>query len=132
MLVDSVKLYNFTQMKPLILAIDFDGTIVKEIFPSIGPIRAGAVEYIRKLYDDGHYIIIWTCREGEFKVDMKIFLEQNDIPYHRVNKGNPEAIEKYWDARKIGADIYIDDRGILGIPSWSEIYRIVTEKAQQQ
>ncbi len=119
-------------MKPLILAIDFDGTIVDEVFPKIGPLREGAKEYIRKLYDDGHYIIIWTCREGEYRVMAKFFLQDNFIPYHKMNSPNPEGVERYgFDPRKIGADIYIDDRGVLGIPTWPEIYRIVTEKAQQ-
>lgn len=120
-------------MKPLILAIDFDGTIVKEIFPKIGHLRRDAVKYIRKLYDEGHYIIIWTCREGVYKAEMEHFLNANNIPYHKVNDSNPEAVEKYgWSPRKVGADIYIDDRGILGIPNWFTIYRIVTDKANKE
>jgi hypothetical protein len=31
-------------------------------------------------------------------------------------------------SRKIYADIYIDDRNILGIPEWKRIYELISEK----
>ena len=49
----------------LVIAIDFDGTIVEEGYPNIGAMRKGAYKYIRKLVNEGHFIIINTCRSGE-------------------------------------------------------------------
>jgi hypothetical protein len=31
-------------------------------------------------------------------------------------------------SRKIYADMYIDDRNILGIPEWEKIYELIAEK----
>jgi len=116
----------------LILAIDFDDTIVKEEYPAIGPLRYGAKKYINQLYDDGHYIIIWTCRSGDPELEAEIFLFDNGIKFHKINAHNPFNLHKYQnDTRKISAHLYIDDRNIGGLPSWSEIYKIVTEKQKK-
>jgi hypothetical protein len=113
-------------MNKLIIAIDFDGTIVDNIYPEIGKLKPMAKEIINKLYNDGHYIIIWTCRnnshiEYDLLTDMKYFLEENDIKYHKINK-NVDHI-KSGDTPKIYADIYIDDRSLFYIDDWDIIYK---------
>lgn len=106
----------------MIIAIDFDGTIVEDRFPEIGPVKLGAAEAIREIYKMGHYIIVWTCRNGEAADAAREFLDQNEIPYHSINESNPENVEKYGsDTRKVFATMYIDDRAIGGIPEWDEI-----------
>ena len=50
----------------MVLAIDFDGCIVEETYPEIGELRKDAKKIINQLVQDGHYIIIWTCRTGEY------------------------------------------------------------------
>ena len=45
----------------MIIAIDFDGTIVENKYPKIGTLRKGAKAVINRLYDSGHFIIIYTC-----------------------------------------------------------------------
>ena len=37
----------------MIIAIDFDGTIVEHEFPKIGPLKKGAKETINKWYEEG-------------------------------------------------------------------------------
>ena len=116
----------------MILAIDFDDTIVKEEYPKIGPLRIGAKKYINKLFDDGHYIIIWTCRSDDAELEAEIFLLENKIRFHKVNAHNPVNIHRYGnDTRKISAHLYIDDKNISGLPTWEEIYNIVTEKQKK-
>ena len=34
-------------------------------------------------------------------------------------------------SRKIYADLYIDDRNLLGIPDWDSIYKLVNAKVEQ-
>lgn len=120
--------------KKLVLAIDFDGTIVNTDDwtcwekPVILGLREGAKEYIQKLHDDGHTIIINTCRDAHNLALCIDYLEQEGVYYDLVNSNTPEHITKFKrDGRKVLADFYIDDKNILGIPSWKEIYEIVTK-----
>lgn len=130
---------KFIKYPTLTLAVDFDNTIVEEkredgslYYPEIGPLRSGAKLYLNKLHKEGHYIIIWTCREGEHALRVEKYLRDNDIGFHKVNENEPERILHYGiNCRKVSADLYIDDKGILGIPSWKKIYRIVRKKAKK-
>lgn len=113
-----------------ILAIDFDGTIVEQNYPEMGALRENAKEVINRLYDEGHTILIWTVRSRTDQAvqKMKNFLDENQIKYHTINE-NADSIlnDPTWSdfSRKIYADLYIDDRGIAGLPSWDSIYRII-------
>lgn len=120
----SVRYKNY-----MIIAIDFDDTVAVSQYPTIVAMMPGAKKYINKLYDDGHYVIIWTCRMGG-PLDMAIkWLNDNGIKYHKVNEHHPELVERYQnDTRKIAADIYVDDKNILGLPKWPIVYKIITTK----
>lgn len=117
----------------LTLAVDFDGTIVHEEYPNIGTLRDGAKDVINQLYDDGHYIIINTCRADQTELEAAHFLYEQGIHFHSINQNQPGRILKYGgDCRKISADLYIDDRSINGLPSWDDIYQLVNERASRQ
>ena len=115
---------NFT------IAIDFDNTIVEEAFPGIGKLKKDADKYINMLYYKGCNIIINTCRSGSFEGDVENFLRRKGINYHYINSNLPESIVYFkQDCRKISADIYIDDKCLMGIPdTWEEIYNITLKK----
>ena len=113
----------------LVLAIDFDGTIATINFPEVGEIRKDAAKYIRKLYREGHHIVINTCRSGKAEGLAEDFLKAHDIPYHYINSNLPELIVEYkQDCRKISADYYIDDKCLMGLPSWQVIYELIQGK----
>ncbi|WP_297995263.1 hypothetical protein [uncultured Campylobacter sp.] len=57
----------------MIIAVDFDGTIHDGQWPRIGEAMPGAREAINALRAEGHYIIIWTCREGRQQTEMVLF-----------------------------------------------------------
>jgi hypothetical protein len=106
----------------MIIAIDFDGTICFDAYPKIGCIQPYAVETINKLHAAGHYIIINTCREGERLNEAINWLLEKGIRFNRINDNHPDAAKKYeWNARKIFADIYIDDRNLGGFPGWVHV-----------
>ena len=64
----------------MIIAIDFDGTIVEHEFPCIGKPRLNAIKVIKRLIAYGHLIIVWTCRDKAGHLDQAIdFLKENDI-----------------------------------------------------
>jgi len=107
--------------KSLIIACDFDGSIVNHEYPKIGKLKPNAKEVINKLYDKGHKIIIWTCRYTEVDLsEMKNFLVKKKIKFHEINK-NIQGLN-FNPVPKIYANIYIDDRNIFmnGI-NWFDI-----------
>jgi len=111
----------------MIIAIDFDGTVVEDKYPKIGKLLPNAAKVIRELHRY-YTIIIYTCRHIEQDLmEMCGFLDDNDIPYDYVNKNVPEMIEKYGESRKIYADIYIDDHNLMGVPLWEDIFEIIEE-----
>lgn len=112
----------------MIIAIDFDGIIVKDKYPYIGDPIPNAKEAILELHNEGHYLILWTCRCGKELQDAVNYLHENGIIFDAINENAPSQIEKYGtDSRKIFADVYIDDRQVFNLPyTWLDIYhRIV-------
>lgn len=114
----------------LVIAIDFDGTIVQNKFPDIGTIKPDAKRIINKLFNEGHEIIIWTCRTDILLMVAQTFLEINDISFTRINT-NSEKVTFGCDP-KIYADIYIDDKGLIELPDWQTIYQIVQERYNEK
>tara|TARA_B110001452_G_C14880718_1_gene307900 strand:+ start:113 stop:514 length:402 start_codon:yes stop_codon:yes gene_type:complete len=118
-------------MKKFILAIDFDGTVAEDSFPEVGALIKDADTIIRKLKQDGHDIIINTCRTGKYEGLAEYFLIKNKIPFDYINSNLPRVIDFYkQDCRKVSADYYIDNRNIGGLPSWKEIYEIISADAK--
>jgi len=116
----------------MIIAIDFDGTLCIDRYPQIGVPAPNAVATMKQLAEDGHYLIINTCREGDLLVDAINWMLERGIPFNRVNDNHPEATAKYGsNARKVFATLYVDDRNIGGFPGWSEVYEAVKEKEEQ-
>lgn len=111
--------------KSLLIAVDFDGTIVKDAYPKIGKARLFAFETLKKLQQDGHRLILWTYRKGARLEEAVEFCKKNGIEFYAVNKSFPE--EKYHTEKspKINADLFIDDRNLGGLPSWGEIYQLI-------
>lgn len=110
----------------LIIAVDFDGTIVEDAYPKIGKPMLFAFETLKKLQEEGHRLILWTYRYGERLEEAVAFCEENGIYFYAVNKSYPE--EEYNEenmSRKIHADIFIDDRNVGGFQGWGEIYHLL-------
>ena len=103
----------------MIIAVDFDGTISRGKYPAIDGEQPYAGEVLRKLHEQGHYIIIWTCRCGERLLEAINWMVAHNIPFDRINDHNPENLAKYGEGgKKIYAHCYIDDKNIGGFPGW--------------
>lgn len=106
------------------ICIDIDGVICElraadQNYADLRPI-SGAMEVIRRLRDDGHYIILQTARHmktTESNVGAVIarqgmvtlkWLADNGIEYDEIYFGKP------W------ADLYIDDNA-LKFTSWNDV-----------
>ncbi|MCK9412254.1 MAG: hydrolase [Prolixibacteraceae bacterium] len=108
----------------MIIAIDFDGTIVEHQYPAIGKVRPFAFETLLLLQKKGHQLILWSYRSGKELEEAINFCAAKGLTFYAVNKSYPE--EDFCatsDSRKIHADLFIDDRNFGGIPSWGEIYQ---------
>jgi hypothetical protein len=101
------------------IAIDFDNTIVKTIIPyDIVGVVPFAIDTIKELHSHGHTLLLWTCRTDENLDAAKKFLSDLGIDnlFCAFNENDPFLIERWEnDCRKIGADLYIDDKN-LGTP----------------
>lgn len=114
----------------LVIAIDFDGTIVEHRYPFIGRIRPFAFQTMEALKIKGHRLILWTHRSGPKLEEAVKFCRNHGLEFYAVNKNYPEEEWDENDSRKILADIYIDDRNLGGIPPWGEIFKIICPETE--
>jgi len=114
----------------LIIAIDFDGTIVEDAYPEIGSPMLFAFETLKELNKDGHRLILWTYRNGSRLQEAVDFCSKKGVEFYAVNKNYPEENFEGKVSRKINADLFIDDRNIGGLVGWGEIYRLITNKPE--
>ena len=98
-------------MKNKIIAVDFDGTLVKDEYPKIGSPNIKLINKLRWL-SKNNTLILWTCRTGDKLKEAVEFCLLCDLQFHYINENSKEILKKYGniDSRKITADIYLDDK----------------------
>lgn len=100
-----------------IYAFDFDGTLCKEAYPNIGRPNKAMIHLAKRLKQNGHKLILWTCRCGPSLEEAVSWCHSQGITFDAINSNLPETLQKYGtDSRKITADFYIDDKGIGKFP----------------
>ena len=108
------------------IAVDFDGTIVTHEYPYIGKPIPFAIETLKKLQqEDHHRLILWTCREGELLQEAIRYCAERGLEFYAINSNYPEETIDNVCARKLEADIFIDDRNLGGLPDWGVIYQMI-------
>lgn len=100
----------------MIIAVDFDGTIVTHEFPQVGKLVPGALETIAALQKNGHHVFLWTMRgyHNDFKYcleDAVEFCERRGITFDSINYSPGFKTS----SPKQHAALYIDDSA-LGCP----------------
>lgn len=112
----------------MIIAVDFDGTIVEDRYPKIGSEIPFATDTLRMLIQEGHQIILWTVREGDLLQEAVEWCRKHGVDFWAVNKDHPEEdtpeTNRHY-SRKIKADKFIDDRNLGGLPDWGRIYDMI-------
>ena len=116
----------------MIIAVDFDGTIVEHKYPDIGKPLPFAFETLKMLQKAGYRLILWTIREGNELEEAVEFCRKNGIEFYAVNSNYPDDEPKTSQPRKVLADIYIDDRNFGGFPGWGEIGQTLLENIDYQ
>ena len=102
------------------IAIDFDGVISeyngwrgKGVF---GPPTPGVLYALTQFKETGYIVIVYTCR---LEIDLiKEYMEKHNLPYDYINFSPVNIIQDLHPA-KVAADVYIDDKGLRFIGSWS-------------
>jgi hydroxymethylpyrimidine pyrophosphatase-like HAD family hydrolase len=116
----------------MIIAVDFDGTIVEHKFPKIGKEIPDSIITLKYLQEKGHKLILWTYRSGKELEEAVKYCKKKGLTFYAVNNDfEGEEFDNSY-SRKIYADIYIDDRNILGIPEWKEIYKLIIDKGNNK
>ena len=113
----------------MVIAVDFDGTIVTHRYPDIGDEIPFATETLKLLIKEHHKLILWSVREGKLLQDAIDWCRERGVEFYAVNKDYPEEKVEYNNhfSRKIKADLFIDDRNIGGLPDWGQIYQMIHE-----
>ncbi len=96
----------------MIIALDFDGTVVTHEYPYIGE-DIGAVPVLKELTAAGHKLILFTMRSGKLLDEALAWFKRNGIELYAVNE-NPEQTS-WTSSVKVHANMYIDDCA-LGCP----------------
>ena len=99
----------------MLIALDFDGTLVDHRFPDIGAEVPGAFRWLKKWQKAGAKLILWTMRSdgkenGPTLTDAVEFCRKQGVEFWAVNE-NPE--QKAWtDSPKAYAHYLVDDSAI--------------------
>lgn len=105
----------------MIIAVDFDGTLVDHVFPEIGEPVDNAFDWLKRFKVAGAFLILYTmraderghCSEAMFPGERKFlteaveFCRQQGIEFDALNR-NPQQ-DEWTSSPKAYAHIYIDD-----------------------
>lgn len=114
----------------MLIAVDFDGTIVEHKYPAIGDEIPFATETLKMLIADKHQLILWSVREGKLLDEAVEWCRERGVEFYAVNKDFPEENEakNQHFSRKLKVEMFIDDRNLGGLPDWGTIYQMIKEK----
>ncbi len=111
----------------MIIAVDFDGTIVTHEYPKIGKELPFAIDALKRLQENPeNQLILWTVREGVELEEAIKFCKNKGLEFYAINNNYPEETPDDHQPRKLKVDLFIDDRNLGGIPDWGLIYRLIT------
>ncbi len=113
----------------MIIAVDFDGTIVTHEYPKIGKEIPFAIATLKQIQTEfPHRLVLWTVREGEYLEEAVEFCKKRGLEFYAVNANYPEEKPHDNEPRKLKADLFIDDRNLGGLPDWGVIYQMIKSK----
>ncbi len=116
----------------MIIAVDFDGTIVEHKYPAIGKEIPFATATLRQLIKDGHQLILWSVREGKLLEEAIQWCEERGVKFYAANHDlDEDGIGQHRSenfSRKLKAQMFIDDRNVGGLPDWGTIYQLISKR----
>jgi hypothetical protein len=105
-------------MNPKIIAIDFDGCLVTNMYPEIGEPINETIDMLIAEQKAGAKVILWTCRQDDKLRAAVQWSAKHGIYLDAINENLPERIKFFGgDTRKVFADEYWDDRAVKTPPA---------------
>ena len=99
----------------MIIAVDFDGTLVEHKYPEIGETIPHVLSFVREAKEKGHKIILFTCRHGQDLDEAVKWCKDRAIEPDAINDDVPSVKDSDFGRMKSCkpfADIYLDDRAV--------------------
>lgn len=110
----------------MIIAVDFDGTIVEHAYPQIGKPIPFAIETLLQIQKEGHRLILWTVRRGQLLQAAVDYCAERGLYFFAENENyRGETVEREEYSRKLKSDLFIDDRNLGGLPDWGVIFNVI-------
>jgi len=112
---------------PKVWAVDFDGTLCDNRWPQIGDPHAEMIQILKLAQASGVQLILWTCREGDLLRQAVDWCAGQGLIFAAVNDNLPDRVASYeHNPRKVGADLYIDDRAFPGVgEGWKDLCQLI-------
>lgn len=111
--------------RPVIYAVDFDGTLCQNAWPEIGEPNQNVINCVQEIQEQGGKWILWTMREGAKLAEAEAWCCQHGLFPDAINDNLPELKKAFNNnPRKVFANYYIDDHnagGLIFPPSPKEI-----------
>jgi len=101
-------------IRPLIFAVDFDGTLAENKFPGIGEQtkeQKELLEILIELRKAGHVLILWTARGEPALTHAIMWCREHGLDFDAIQE-NTFVKKLSGPSPKIVADYYIDDRAL--------------------
>jgi len=116
----------------MVIAVEFDGTIVEDKYPGIGKEKPYASFILNKLRERGHQLILYSHRTGlELEAALN-WCKENDIPVKAPHQSRLGRNLPHSNTQKMEADLFIDARNLGGLPGWMEVFWMIhPEEAEQ-
>ena len=89
----------------MVIAVDFDGTIVENRYPEIGAEIPFAIETLKMLIADRHRLVLWSCREGELLEQALQWCRERGVEFYAANRDYPEETTEnnpHWRSPRLG------------------------------
>ena len=100
----------------VVIGVDYDGCVCTDEYPGIGKLRPGCKEVLKRLVDEGHKLVLWTCREGTDLLAAVYWLTTNGMAHYFTDyNAHPQELSDLYggkNPRKLGADVFIDDKNL--------------------
>lgn len=96
-----------------VIAVDFDGTLVENCYPDIGPPKMHVINKAIKEKRNGAKLILWTCRCHNQLQEAVDYCKSFGLEFDAINANVEESINTFKDdSRKVFANEYWDDRAV--------------------
>lgn len=118
----------------MVIAVDFDNTIVKQEYPLIGEPVVGAFETMKKWQQQGHKLILYTMRGGYLLEAAVKFCQKHGVEFWGINENPDQILWKDPASCKVYADLVIDDHNVgcpltqYGVVDWKKVEELVDAK----